>query len=50
MVSIEVTKSVFCQVAIITGNTVNKTIIKINSAAPFDITDRYDVIFTGDPS
>ena len=41
---------IFCQVAIITGNTVNSTMIKINTAAPFEITDKYDVILTGAPS
>jgi hypothetical protein len=41
---------VFCQVAIITGKTVKRIIIRINTAAPLEITERYDVIFTGDPS
>ena len=37
-------------VEIITGNTINRTMTNINIAAPFEITDRYDVTLTGEPS
>ena len=50
IVSTDVTKIVFCHVSIITGNTVKRIIIKMKTAAPFEITERYDVMLTGAPS
>jgi hypothetical protein len=50
MVRIEVTKIVSCQASVITGKRENKMIMKINIAAPFEMTERKDVILTGEPS
>ena len=40
MVSTDVTNIVFCHVAIIAGKTVKRMIIRINTAAPLEMTER----------
>ena len=50
IVRIAVIYKTSCQIAVMVRNTVKRTIIRMNAAAPFEMTDRKAVTLIGAPS
>ena len=50
MVAIATPYNIGCHIEVNALNTLNKINIMMKTAAPFEITDKYEVTFIGDPS